>query len=114
MQKIPLHLAKPGYRLAKPVSRADGAVVVPQGADLTGSLLDKLDMMGVETVVVEGEPVKMDGVVSGTNYDIRLQRLDHLFRKHAENAWMNQVKGVLRTFFTMKAAGKAARAGSGS
>jgi hypothetical protein len=108
MQKIPLNLAKPGFRLAKPVARADGAVVVPQGAELTEAILDKLDMMGVEVVVVDGEPITMDGVASGTNYDVRLQRLDHLFRKHQDDAWMNQLKGLIREFFTMKAAGKSA------
>ena len=108
MQKIPLNLAKSGYVLAKPVARADGAVVAPQGAELTESILRKLDMMGVETVVVEGEPVKLDGMVSGTNYDVRLARLDHLFRKHQDNPWMNQVKGMLRQYFTVKAAGKTA------
>jgi len=107
MQKIPLNLAKAGYVLAKPVSRADGMVVAPQGAELTDGLLDKFDMMGVEHVVVEGEPVQMDGVSSGTNYDQRLQRLDHLFRHHADNAWMNQVKALLTNYFKMKVASKA-------
>lgn len=107
MQKIPLNLAKAGYVLAKPVARNDGAVVVSQGTEITQSLLDKLDMMGIESVVVEGEPVQMDGVSSGTNYDVRLQRLDHLFRGHASDPWMQQVKGLLVNYFKMKVAGKA-------
>ena len=107
MQKIPLNLAKPGYVLAKPVARADGMVVAPQGAELTEALLDKFDMMGVDQVVVEGEPVQTEGVASGTNYDTRLQRLDHLFRHHAEDAWMNQVKSLLVHYFKMKVASKA-------
>jgi hypothetical protein len=108
MQKIPLNLAKPGYVLAKPVSRADGMVVAPQGIAITEALLDKLDMMGVDNVVVEGAPVQMDGVVSGTNYDLRLQRLDHLFRKHAADPWMVQVKAMLVDYFKRKVAGKSA------
>jgi hypothetical protein len=107
MQKIPLNLAKPGFVLAKPVARADGMVVAPQGAELTESLLDKFDMMGVEQVVVEGEPIQTDGVSSGTNYDTRLQRLDHLFRHHTEDAWMNQVKALFTHYFKMKIASKA-------
>ena len=107
MQKIPLNLAKAGYVLAKPVARADGMVVAPQGAELTDSLLDKFDMMGVEHVVVEGEPVQTEGVASGTNYDLRLQRLDHLFRHYAEDPWMNQVKGLISQYFKLKIASKA-------
>lgn len=107
MQKIPLNLAKPGFVLAKPVARSDGMVVAPQGAELTESLLDKFEMMGVEQVVVEGDPVKTEGVASGTNYDLRLQRLDHLFRHHAEDPWMNQVKALLAQYFKMKIASKA-------
>ena len=107
MQKIPLNLAKPGFVLAKPVARNDGAVVVSQGTEITESLLDKLDMMGIESVVVEGEPVQMDGVSSGTNYDVRLSRLDHLFRGHAKDPWMQQVKSLLVNYFKMKVASKA-------
>ncbi|MFP5239303.1 MAG: hypothetical protein ACLGQW_05680 [Acidobacteriota bacterium] len=107
MQKIPLNLAKPGYVLAKPVARADGMVVAAQGTELTEALLDKFDMMGVDQVVVEGEPVQTEGVSSGTNYDQRLERLDHLFRKHAQDPWMNQVKALLQHYFKMKVASKA-------
>ena len=107
MQKIPLNLAKPGYVLAKPVARSDGMVVAPAGSEITEALLDKFDMLGVDQVVVEGEPVQTDGVSSGTNYDARLGRLDHLFRRHAQDAWMNQVKGLLTHYFKMKIASKA-------
>lgn len=107
MQKIPLNLAKAGFVLAKPVARADGMVVAPQGAELTDTMLDKFDMMGVEYVVVEGEPVQTEGVASGTNYDKRLERLDHLFRRHAKDPWMNQVKSLLSHYFKMKVASRA-------
>jgi hypothetical protein len=107
MQKIPLNLAKAGFVLAKPVARADGMVVAPQGAEITDAMLDKFDMMGVEHVVVEGEPIKTDGVASGTNYDQRLQRLDHLFRRFAEDKWMGQVKTLFTQYFKMKIASKA-------
>lgn len=64
-------------------------------------------MMGVDYIVVEGEPVQMDGVVSGTNYDTRLQNLDQLFRKHTRDSWMMQIKDVLTGYFKMKVAGSA-------
>ena len=68
MPKIPAQLAKAGFVLAKPVARADGMVVAPQGiAELTEAMLDKFDMMGVEYVVVEASPMQTDGVASGTN-----------------------------------------------
>ncbi|GAB6038736.1 hypothetical protein JCM15519_32950 [Fundidesulfovibrio butyratiphilus] len=105
MQKIPLNLAKAGFTLAKPVARGDGVVVAAPGTELSDSLIDKFDMMGVDYIVVEGEPVEMEGVVSGTNYDARLQSLDHLFRKHVKDDWMMQIKEVLTEYFKMKVAG---------
>jgi len=82
-------------------------VVAPAGSEITESMLDKFDMLGVEYLVVEGEPIQTDGVASGTNYDQRLTRLDHLFRRHAQDAWMNQVKSLLTHYFKMKVASKA-------
>lgn len=108
MQKIPLNLARPGMVLAKPVSRSDGIAVAAAGSQLSDSLLDRFDGMGVTHVVVEGEPVKLDGPSGATSFDKRLERLDYLFRKHTDNAWMQQIKRLMDHYFHMRAASSAA------
>jgi len=110
MQKIPLSLAKPGMILAKPVARPDGIAVAAAGSELTQNILDRFDTMGVSHVVVEGEPVKLDGAPGGTSYDKRLERLEFLFRKFPDDKWMGQIRRLLDHYFRMKAAASAAMA----
>ncbi|MFP5258333.1 MAG: hypothetical protein ACLGQH_04850 [Acidobacteriota bacterium] len=110
MQKIPLTLAKPGMILAKPVTRPDGIAVAAAGSELSQGILDRLDTMGVSHVVVEGEPVNLDGAPGGTSYDKRLERLDFLFRKYPEDKWMGQIRRLLDHYFRMKAAASLAMA----
>ncbi len=110
MQKIPLNLARPGMVLAKPVTRPDGIAVAAAGSELSESLLDRFDTMGVTHLVVEGEPVRLDGPAGSSSFDKRLERLDHLFRKFPDDAWMAQIRRLLDHYFRMKAASSAAMA----
>lgn len=110
MQKIPLTLAKPGMILAKPVTRPDGIAVAGAGSELSQGILDRFDSMGISHVVVEGEPVKLDGQPGGTSYDKRLERLDFLFRRYPDDKWMGQIKRLVDHYFRMKAAASAAMA----
>lgn len=110
MQKIPLNLAKEGMALAKPVLRDNGLVLVAEGTELSASLLERLERMGIDTVVVQGNPVDMDGIAGGTEYTKRIERLDHLFRKFKADPWMNDLKERLRNYFQVKAAAQAAAA----
>ena len=109
MQKIPLNLAQPGMILAKPVARDDGIVVLAQGSELSESILSRLEKMEVENIVVEGEPLKLDGLSSGgAAFSVRLERLEHLFRKFSGDTWMNNLKRLFREYFQLKAASTAA------
>ncbi len=110
MQKIPLSLAKPGMILAKPVARPDGIAVAAAGSELSQGILDRFDSMGVSHLVVEGEPVQLDGAPGGTSYDKRLERLDYLFRKFPDDKWMGQIKRLFDHYFRMKAAAVVAMA----
>jgi len=107
MQKIPLNLVQPGMVLAKPVARPDGMVVAAPGTELTESMLSRFEAMGIGQVVVEGSPVDMEGG-GDTAFDKRIERLDHIFRKHESDKWMNQIKRLVKHFFKMKAAQRAA------
>jgi len=104
MQKIPLSLAKPGMKLAKPITKANGMPIIAAGMELSESLIDKLDGMGIDKIFVVG-----DAVAASQNPSERVLRLDHLFR-HLDDAYMTQVKRHLREYFTIKAAADAVAA----
>ena len=108
MQKIPLKLAKPGFKLARAVQREDGITVVAEGVELTQPLIDRLASMNIERVVVHGSPVVLGDADGGTAYGKRLERLDHLFRAQTRDPWMMKVKAFLGRFFQLKAAAQAA------
>jgi hypothetical protein len=103
MQKIPLSLAKPGMKLAKPITKANGMPIIASGVELSESLIDKLDGMGIDKIFVVG-----DAVTASQNPSERVLRLDHLFRRLNDDPYMAQVKRHLREYFTIKAAADAA------
>jgi len=107
MQKIPLKLAQPGMVLARAVSRENGITVVAEGVELTDSLITRLESMKIERLVVKGSPVRMEGGGS-TAFDVRVERLDHLFRAYRDDQWMRKVKAFLANYFRLKAAAQTA------
>ncbi|HWR03431.1 MAG TPA: hypothetical protein VN419_05375 [Humidesulfovibrio sp.] len=110
MQKIPLTLAKPGMKLAKPITKANGMPIIAAGVELSESLIERLDGMGIDRVFVVG-----DAVAASQNPSERVTRLDHLFRRLEDQPFQMQIKRYLREYFTIKAAADAASAGvSGS
>ncbi|NDV18774.1 hypothetical protein GO013_04995 [Pseudodesulfovibrio sp. JC047] len=109
MQKIPLSLATPGMKLAKPVLKDGGMTIMAEGMELTSSLIARLDSMDVERITVQGTPVEMGGAGAGTRWAERLERLDILFRQYANDTWMTRVKGRMGQYFQLKAAAQEAR-----
>lgn len=55
MIKISIDKAKPGMKILKDVVNEAGMVVVPAGKELTDALIDKLSMMNVDFIYVEGQ-----------------------------------------------------------
>ena len=108
MQKIPLKLAKAGMVLAKPVLRDNGLVLMAEGTELSETLLPRLESMGVETLVVKGNPVDLGGAGGSTAFTERAERMEHLFRKYKADPWMSRLKDHLVQYFTLKAAAEAA------
>lgn len=108
MQKIPLKLAEPGFKLARAVERDDGITVVAEGVELTQVLIDRLGSMDIERVVVQGSPLDLGDAGGSTAYGVRLERLDHLFRGFDNNQWMQKVKAFMGGYFELKAAAQAA------
>lgn len=109
MQKIPIDLARPGMKLAKPVAKDNGITVMAEDMELTQALIDRLQSMKIDRIVVHGHPVDMGGALGGTKFSERLERLPHLFRGHSNDKWMMMVLNRLQTYFRIKAAAQAAR-----
>ncbi|HHW19916.1 MAG TPA: hypothetical protein PKZ17_00085 [Thermodesulfovibrio thiophilus] len=55
MIKIPIDKAKPGIKIVKDIVNESGMIVVPAGKELTESLIDKLSMMNIDFIYVEGK-----------------------------------------------------------
>jgi hypothetical protein len=104
MQKIPLQLARPEMVLAKPVTRENGMVLIAAGTVLSAGLISKLDNMGVEQLVVEGETLEMGGGCSEEVLVKKRERLDHLFRNFSEDKYMQQVKQVVSDYYARQCA----------
>jgi hypothetical protein len=108
MQKIPLTLAKPGMKLAQPITKANGMPIVGSGVELSEALISRLEGMGIEKICVVG-----DAVATCQSPSERALRLDHLFRRLEGDGFMATVKAHLREYFTIRAAAQAAAAEQG-
>lgn len=109
MQKIPIDLAAPGMKLAKPVTKEGGMTIMAEGMELTESLISRLQNMKIDRITVQGHPVDMGGAGAGTKYAERIERMDVLFRNYAKDKWMERVKGRMVQYFRIKAAAQEAR-----
>lgn len=107
MQRIPVKLARPGMVLAKSVLREGGMVLLAEGTELSEAAVSRLPGMGVDSIVVQGHPVDLEGLGGGTSAAARAARMDHLFRRHGDDPWMMQLRKVFKGYFTMKAAAQA-------
>jgi hypothetical protein len=66
---------KPGMRLARPVLRHDGAVLLPTGAELDSEQMEHLHQRGVEYVFVTDDEAQGEEQKAAT-----AARIAHLFR----------------------------------
>jgi hypothetical protein len=96
MQNIPIKLATPGMVLAKEIKNPDESSSMPvcgQGVKLTASLLDRLQTMGIQAVIVEGHPVKLEGEAT---LEQMLEALDLRFSRVQEDPLMMKIKTIYR------------------
>jgi hypothetical protein len=96
MQKIPLSLAQPGMALAKDVVRAEnpnGPPICGKGVELTETLIERLRNMGIQSVTVDGHPVRMEG---DKTLDELLEDLDRRFRRVAGDPLSDALKEIYR------------------
>ncbi len=98
MQKIPLALAETDMVLARDIYRDDNAGGPPicgKGIILTESLIERLKRMGVQTIVVEGRPIRMSGDKSPEDI---LLALDYRFKKVADDHLTGKLKSIYRQY----------------
>ncbi len=96
MQKIPMAQAAAGMVLAQEIKNADdpsGMIICGKGIKLTDSLIARLAQMGVQSVSVEGHPVKVEGEPT---LEQMLEALDRRFRRVEDDALMMKIKELYR------------------
>jgi len=103
MQKIPINLAQPGMVLEKPAVKENGQVLLAAGATLTEGIISQLEKKGIKTIVVQGEPLDMEGLTSNPSFEKRAERLEHLFRYYQNDPVMQKIKKFLQYYFRQKA-----------
>ena len=96
MQTIPFKLACPGMVLARDIKNPespDGPPICGKGVALTESLIDRLGQKNVQSITVEGHPVKIAGEKS---LDEMLAVIDKRFRKVEGDPIMMKLKEFYR------------------
>jgi hypothetical protein len=96
MQKIPISLAKPGMVLGQDIKSSDdpaSMTVCGKGVQLKESLIERLREMGVQTLTVEGHPVKMEGE---TSIEEMLSALDKRFKRVEDDPLMMKIREMYR------------------
>ncbi len=85
MQKIPLNLAAAEMVLARDIYKNDspsGMPICGKGTVLSGSLISRLQQMGVQSLYVEGHPVQQEG---DRGLEDQLADLEKRFSKTTDN-----------------------------
>jgi hypothetical protein len=96
MQKIPITQAVPGMVLAQEIKNSDNPssmTICGKGVKLTDSLISRLTQMGVQSVSVEGHPVKEEG---DATLEEMLEKLDKRFSRVEDDDLMKKVKEIYR------------------
>jgi len=96
MQNIPISLAAPGMVVAREIKTSEdpsSMTLCGKGVKLTESLIDRLRQMGMQSITVEGHPIKMEGEVS---LDEMLAALDKRFSRVTDDPLMMKIREMYR------------------
>jgi hypothetical protein len=100
MQNIPLTLATPGMVLGKDIKNSDdpaAMTVCGKGVKLTESLIERLGQMGIQSLIVEGHPVKIAGE---STLEEMLAALEKRFTRVHDDPLMMKLKDIYRKRIT--------------
>jgi hypothetical protein len=90
MPKTSSDKLKPGMILSKPIANANGVLIIPEGTELTNSLIRKIHNMDIEAVYVKGAPA------GGSSLDQMLADLDRRFSNVETAPHMDVIKEVVK------------------
>lgn len=96
MQKIPISLAAPDMVLARDLFRNNSPAGIPicgKGTALTTSLLSRLQQLGIQSIYVEGHPVRQEGDLSPEE---QMVALDKRFSKTLDNRYNLMLHDIYR------------------
>ncbi len=89
MAKVPVDNLKEGMKLSKPVINENGMILLGEGTEITGAVIERLRNMSIGSVTVEGSSQP------GKSKDEALAELDVRFRKTENEPYM----GILKRLF---------------
>lgn len=79
--------------LAKPVVNDNGVTLIREGTELTRLLIERLKNLGIQEIVVQGRPLKMEGEVDKP-LSVLEKELEDRFRPTRSNPLMRQIKEI--------------------
>lgn len=80
-------------KLVKPVVNDSGITLIREGTELTRALIDRLKHLGIQKVVVQGRPLKMEGE-EDKPLPVLEKELEERFRPTQSNPLMQQLKQI--------------------
>ncbi len=87
MIRILVNNLKPGMKLAQPVQSESGMVLLPEGTELAFSGIERLNAMGINSVMIEGTKSKSKEEV--------LEEIEARFKKTENEKNMDMLKRLL-------------------
>ncbi len=88
MPRLPLSHAQAGQTLARPVTNANGMILMQPGTVLNDTLIERLRNSGVQSLVI------VDDAVERSPEAVQ-QAFDALFTGHEDDAWMMELKAIV-------------------
>lgn len=92
MKRVVITEVLPGMVLAKPVTNATGLPIVPAGAELDQTMIDRLKHLELTSVYVEGDA----GTVTGKTLAELEAELEHRFRLVIRDPLQQHILTALR------------------
>jgi hypothetical protein len=92
MRRVPIADVQPGQKLARAITNASGVVMVQPGSELTSSLIERLQSIGVDSVVIAANPEERG---AGPSLEERVRELDARFAGHEQDDWMMGLKDIV-------------------
>ena len=99
MQRLPIHLLKPGMQVAKEVRNDNGVVLVSENATLDEKMISRLENMGIRKVVVSGCPVENLADYQPKSLSQKLADMETGFSYVKKNALMQRFHVLLKNHF---------------